>query len=70
MSTLENGIQKEKDEDKVFDNIDKLTTSQLFQEFYSGVTLHGFRFLFEGKDLVRKLIWFVITTSVFVFAVY
>jgi len=44
--------------------------SKLFEEFYSSVTLHGFRFLFKGKNLVRRFIWFIITSSVFAFSLY
>ena len=45
------------------------THRELFEEFYSGVTLHGFRFLFEGK-WIRRLIWFTICSCVFAFSVY
>ena len=42
---------------------------ELLQEFYSNVTLHGFRFLFEGHWF-RKLIWFIIISGVFAFSCY
>ena len=45
------------------------THRELFEEFYSGVTLHGFRFLFEGK-WIRRLIWFTICSCVFAFSFY
>ena len=41
---------------------------ELFSDFLSGLTLHGFRFLFEGSRL-RRFIWFCITTSVFSFSI-
>ena len=41
----------------------------LFEEFYSGVTLHGFRFLFQGH-WSRKLVWIVITTGVFLLSTF
>lgn len=44
------------------------TIKQLFDNFNSGLTLHGFRFLFEGS-LFRRFLWFVITTSVFSFSI-
>ena len=47
---------------------DNKTIKQLFDEFNSGLTLHGFRFLFEGSPL-RRLLWFFITTTVFTFSV-
>ena len=45
------------------------TPRELFEEFYSGVTLHGFRFLFEGNP-VRRIVWLFITTGVFAFSIY
>ncbi|XP_066916576.1 acid-sensing ion channel 3-like [Clytia hemisphaerica] len=45
------------------------TQSELVEEFYSGVTLHGFRFLFEGR-WIRRLIWFIICFAVFGFSIY
>ena len=45
------------------------TTKELFEEFYSGVTLHGFRFLFEGHSF-RRVLWLFITTSVFAFSIF
>ena len=47
----------------------KTSHKELFEEFYSGVTLHGFRFLFQGH-WSRKLVWFVITSAVFLFSIY
>ena len=44
------------------------TAKELFEEFYSGVTLHGFRFLFEGHSF-RRILWLFITTSVFAFSI-
>ena len=49
---------------------DKLKTQgELFEEFYSGITLHGFRFLFEGK-WIRRLIWLIICSCVFGFSMH
>ena len=47
----------------------KTNHKDLFEEFYSGVTFHGFRFLFQGH-WSRKLVWFVITSGVFLFSTY
>ena len=45
------------------------TAEELFEAFYSGVTLHGFRFLFEGP-FSRRVVWLFITTGVFAFSIY
>ena len=61
---------KQKSSNTVLDeNITAKTPTELFEEFYSGVTLHGFRFLFEGIPL-RRIIWLFITTGVFAFSIY
>ena len=44
-------------------------TKELFKDFYSGVTLHGFCFLFQGH-WSRRLVWIVITSGVFLFSIY
>jgi len=67
-STLQNQDMKDKEKGSLGKK--KETKSQLFEEFYSSVTLHGFRFLFKGKNLVRRFIWLTITTSVFTCSVY
>ena len=58
-SSPDTTVEKNKDSDDY----------ELFEDFYSGVTLHGFRFLFQGH-WSRRLVWFVITTGVFVFSTY
>ena len=45
------------------------THKELVKEFYSGITLHGFHFLFEGGNF-RRLIWFLICSAVFTFSVF
>ena len=47
----------------------KVDNNDFFEDFYSGVTLHGFRFLFQGHRS-RRLVWFVITSGVFLFSIY
>lgn len=46
----------------------KQKRKDLFNEFSNGVTLHGFRFLFEGKSKFRRLLWFILTSVVFIFS--
>eukprot|EP00111_Clytia_hemisphaerica_P015553 TCONS_00045918-protein len=45
------------------------THKDLVEEFYSGITLHGFRFLFEGTNY-RRVTWFIICSAVFAFSIY
>uniref|UniRef100_A0A7M5V5Y4 Uncharacterized protein n=2 Tax=Clytia hemisphaerica TaxID=252671 RepID=A0A7M5V5Y4_9CNID len=40
----------------------------LFKDFCQNVTMHGFRFLFEGSFL-RRFIWFLITSTITAFVV-
>ena len=40
----------------------------LFKDFRENVTMHGFRFLFEGS-LLRRFIWFLITSTITAFVV-
>ena len=42
---------------------------QLVSDFSSGVTLHGFRFLFEGHP-IQRLIWFTLTSASFLYSFY
>lgn len=39
----------------------------LLEDFVGGVTLHGFRFLFEGS-VFRRFLWFLITFGTFIFS--
>ena len=49
-------------------SIIKQKRKELLDEFASGVTLHGFRFLFEGKSKVRRILWFLLTSGIFIFS--
>lgn len=44
--------------------------AKLFEDFVSGVTLHGFRFMFDDKHCVRRFIWFILISSLFSCSVY
>ena len=44
--------------------------AKLFQEFVSGVTLHGFQFMFDEKHYIRRFFWFILLTSLFSCSVY
>ena len=43
--------------------------AELFESFSNGVTLHGFRFLFDKKNPHRRWIWLLLTTGMFAFSV-
>ena len=45
------------------------THQEIFERFYTGVTLHGFRFLIQGNGL-RRTVWFLISTCVFSFSMF
>ena len=64
-------LPKELDEESDSRNRQKpfKTYKELFEEFYSGTTLHGFRFLFKGGN-IRRIIWFLICSAVFAFSVF
>ena len=47
----------------------QIEREKLFHEFASGVTLHGFRFMFDDKHLIRRVIWFVLLSSVFALSI-
>ena len=41
---------------------------RLFHEFSEGVTVHGFRFMFDQHHWCRRLLWVAINTTIFCFS--
>ena len=41
---------------------------KLFHEFSKGVTVHGFRFMFDQHHWCRRLLWVIINTTIFCFS--
>ena len=56
--------------DKSLKNVIQKERKELFNEFYNNVTLHGFRFLFNDKNILRRLVWLLLTSSVFAFSTF